>query len=656
MCGIAGFFRTPETPLPPHLVLRRMIGAISHRGPDEQGCFLDATVGLAHARLSILDPVGGKQPMTNADRTIVAVLNGEIFNYVELRRELMAKGRRFRTESDTEVLVNLYEEMGPGCVERFNGDFAFALWDARSRRLMLARDRMGVRPLYHAQAGGSLLFASEAKALLAAPGVRAALDPIALDQIFTLWFPLPPRTGFRGICELPPAHMLLADAERVVIRPYWRLEFPSADDAQGDDRRGEAEIAEHVRELLLDATRLRLRADVPVGAYLSGGLDSAIVAAAANRAAAGQLRSFSITFEDPEIDESAHQQQAARALGTEHRAMRCGEAEIAQVFPAVIRHIERPVLRTAPAPLFLLSERVRRDGFKAVLTGEGADEVFAGYDIFKESKLRRFCARQPGSRRRPLLLRRLYPYLSGIRGQPQPYLQAFFGAGLDETADPLFSHLPRLRTTAAAKQFFSGTLRGEIDGYDALAELRDGLPAEFPRWDALAQAQYLETAYLLPGYILSSQGDRVAMAHAVEGRFPFLDHRVVELAARIPPKLKLRGLREKHILRESARAWLPQAIVERPKQPYRAPQARCFLAPGAPEQVGEALSASALSGAGYFEPRAVDKLVQKCRRQASLGFRDDSALLGILSTQLWHQAFVAGARDVRDFSDVDAVA
>src|SRR6202049_1425363 len=252
MCGIAGFFGKPDVSVP-HGLLRRMIAAISHRGPDEQGFLLDGNAGLAHARLSIIDPVAGKQPMANADRTVIAVLNGEIFNYIELRRELIAKGRRFRTNSDTEVVLQLYEEMGPDCVEKFNGDFALALWDTRSRRLMLARDRMGVRPLYYAPAGGSLWFASEGKALPPAPGSSAPLDPSALDQIFTLWFPLPPRTVFRDVCELPPGHVLLADAERVAVRRYWRLEFPDAGDEQGFDRRGEAETAEHGRPLLLGA-------------------------------------------------------------------------------------------------------------------------------------------------------------------------------------------------------------------------------------------------------------------------------------------------------------------------------------------------------------------------------------------------------------------
>jgi asparagine synthase (glutamine-hydrolysing) len=332
-----------------------------------------------------------------------------------------------------------------------------------------------------------------------------------------------------------------------------------------------------------------------------------------------------------------------RALGTEHSSLTCRAADIAESFPDVIRHGERPILRTAPAPLFMLSKLTRDSGFKVVLTGEGADEVFAGYDIFKEAKLRRFCARQPGSRLRPLLLRRLYPYLPALQGQSQKYLEAFFAVGAGDLADPLFSHLPRLRNTAAAKLFFSAEMRADLAGYDCLAELRDSLPADFTRWHPLNQTQYLETQHLLPGYILSSQGDRVAMAHAVEGRFPFLDHRVVEFAARIPPALKIRGLREKHVLREAMADLLPPAIGDRPKQPYRAPDALSFVSPAAPEYVADVLSGPALRATGCFEPRAVEKLVAKCRAGRIGGFRDNAAFVGILSTQLWHREFAPAA-------------
>jgi asparagine synthase (glutamine-hydrolysing) len=278
-----------------------------------------------------------------------------------------------------------------------------------------------------------------------------------------------------------------------------------------------------------------------------------------------------------------------------------------------------------------------------VLTGEGADEVFAGYDIFKEAKVRRFCARQPNSRMRPLLLRKLYPYLPRLQGQSQKYLEAFFATGSGSTDDPLYSHLPRFRTTIGAKAFYSQELRESLKGYDALADLRDRLPPEFSRWHPLSQAQYLECAYLMPGYILSSQGDRVAMAHAVEGRFPFLDHRVVELAARIPPELKLKGLREKHILRKAMAPLLPPSIANRPKQPYRSPESRAFFGAGGEVPALAEMTSARVAAAGYFEPRLVNQLVAKCARLPSIGFRDNMAFMGILSTQLWHQKFVRTA-------------
>jgi asparagine synthase (glutamine-hydrolysing) len=642
MCGIAGFFDPAGAALRPddsEPLLQRMIGAIGHRGPDASGVFVGTGAALAHARLSIVDLEGGRQPMATADGNVLISFNGEVFNYVELRRDLIERGHTFRTTSDTEVILHLYQEMGLECVKAFNGDFAFALWDAQRKQLMLARDRMGVRPLYYTHHAGRLYFASEVKSLLAVPGITAELDPFALDQIFTFWFPLASRTPFKNIFELPPAHVLIATPNGVEVRRYWQLEYPDRDDPVGWDLRSEREIADELSALLTDATRIRLRADVPVGTYLSGGLDSSIVTAMARQFARERLRSFSVTFESAEFDESAYQQEMVQALGTEHSSIACSTAEIATSFPSVIRHTERPILRTAPAPLFQLAQLVRQSRFKVVLTGEGADEVFGGYDIFKEAKLRHFCARQPQSKFRPLLFQRLYPYLPQLRTQPRKYVQAFFTAGLDKTGDPLFSHLPRFRTTSGAKLVFSRALLEALKGYDALAELRDSLPGDFGRWHNLCQAQYLEAAYLLPGYILSSQGDRVSMAHAVEGRFPFLDHRVVEFAARIPPQLKIRGLREKHILRESAKSLLPNAILNRTKQPYRAPEAHSFFGAGAPGYVADRLSAQAIKEAGYFDPGAVDRLMNKCASGNPIGQRENMALVGVLSTQLWREAF-----------------
>jgi asparagine synthase (glutamine-hydrolysing) len=643
MCGIAGYYGYPQSGQPAQRLLGRMIAAIAYRGPDERGFHVERGVGFAHARLSIIGVATGQQPMANAAGDIHITFNGEIFNYLELRTELIARGARFRTDSDTEVILAAYEAWGENCVDRFNGDFAFALFDRGRNRLMLARDRMGVRPLFYAWRHGCLYFASEVKALFEAPGVEAEIDPIALDQVFTFWFPLAPRTPFKDVLELPPAHVLMATPGEVTVRPYWRLEYPDAADADAYDTRHQAVIAEELRELLLDATRIRLRSDVPVGAYLSGGLDSSIIAAAVHRIVPERLRTFSVTFDSPEFDESAWQLEMVRALATDHTAAPCRRSDIGRIFPDVIRHTERPILRTAPAPLHALSKLVHDSGFKVVLTGEGADEVFGGYDIFKEAKLRRFAARQPQSQVRPLLYQRLYPYLPAMKDQSPSYRNAFFAAGRDETADPLFSHLPRFRTTAGAKAFFSADLRKRLGDYNAIAEMRDGLPADFVRWHNLAQAQYLETAYLLPGYILAAQGDRVAMAHAVEGRFPFLDHRVVEFAAKIPPRLKIRGLREKHILREAMVDLLPKSIGNRVKQPYRAPDSQSFTGEDAPAYVGERLGASAIGAAGYFDARAVSKLAAKCGNQSFVGFRDNMAFVGVLSTQILHREFVEAA-------------
>jgi asparagine synthase (glutamine-hydrolysing) len=447
---------------------------------------------------------------------------------------------------------------------------------------------------------------------------------------------------FKGVLELPPAHMLIARADHVEVRRYWRLEFPDAADA-ADEKHDEAGIVEEVRALLTDATRIRLRSDVPVGSYLSGGLDSSLVAAMARGFVSDRLRTFSVRFDDAEFDETEFQMEMAAALGTDHSAILCRPADIGAIFPAVVRHAERPILRTAPAPLQLLARLVHDEGFKVVLTGEGADEVFGGYDIFKEAKLRRFCARQPLSAVRPLLFRRLYPYLPQMQAQSAAYLKAFFATDLDAVGDPLFSHLPRFRSTAGAKLFFSDDLKRTLAGYDALDDLRATLPADFSRWHPLSQAQYLETAYLLPGYILSSQGDRMAMAHSVEGRFPFLDHRVVEAAARIPPRLKLRGLTEKYVLRQAARELLPPRLAERPKQPYRAPDSASFFGASRPDYVARLLSGAAIADSGLFDRGAVEKLVKKGRDGRVNGFRDNAALTGILSTQLWREAFVAGA-------------
>ena len=632
MCGIAGYHGGNIAPDRAAEYLRLMVAALRHRGPDGEGILIRGDTGLAHTRLSIVGLADGAQPMTTMDDALAVSFNGEIFNYVELRDDLKSRGHRFHTSSDTEVLLAAYERKGLDCLEDFNGDFAFALHDARHRTLVLARDRMGVRPLFYTEHEGSLFFASEIRALLALPGIAAEIDPLALDQIFTLWCPIPPRTAFRGIHELPPGHVMTLCGDRRTIRPWWQLSFPDRGDAPASAR-PEAQ-AEELRALLTDATRIRLRADVPVGAYLSGGLDSSLISALAARTVTRGLRTFSLTFHSAEHDESAWQRQMAATLGAASDSVECSTEAIVTRLPEVMRHIERPILRTAPVPLHVLAGRVREHGMKVVLTGEGADEIFAGYDLFREARVRRFCARQPDSARRPRLFQRLYPYLPGLKQQSPDYLARFFSFGSETLDDPLYSHRPRFRSTSAAKLFFSADLKQAIGDYDAAADLAAQLPADFGRWHPLHQAQYLETAFLLPGYILSSQGDRVMMANAVEGRFPFLDHRVVGFAASLSPETKLLGLKEKHILKQAARGLVPTEIIDRPKQPYRAPDSESFAAPHAPAYLDTVLSPARLAQSGLFNVPAVGKLKEKVLKGHVTGFRDNAAFIGVLSTEL----------------------
>jgi asparagine synthase (glutamine-hydrolysing) len=637
MCGIAGLFNLDGAVVTPDS-LRGMIRMLAHRGPDDRGFHAESNVGLAHARLSIIDLAGGQQPMCNEDASLWITFNGEIFNYIELREELVGKGHRFATRSDTEVILHLYEEKGEDCVRFLNGQWAFAIWDSHRRRLFLSRDRLGVRPLFYTQANKSFIFASEIKAIFACPGVTREIDVNGLDEVFTYWCTIPPTTLFRNIHELPPGHSITVDGGGVEVRQYWDCQFERAPEVVSPFQ--EKEYADELRELLIDATQIRLRSDVPVGAYLSGGLDSTVTTALVKKFTNAKLRTFSVTFDDAEFDESSFQREAVRFLDTEHQEIRCSKNQIGEVFPDVIWHTEKPVLRTAPAPMYLLSRLVRDSGYKVVVTGEGSDEVLGGYDLFKENKIRRFWETQPDSRMRPVLLRRLYPYLQNIQNQPDAYRKAFFHVNVESNLQPFFSHIPRWQLTAKLKMFFSDAVRAEIARDDGYSKVRAQLPNRYSTWESFCQAQYLETKYLLPGYILSSQGDRMAMAHSVEGRFPFLDHRVVEFASRLPVSLKMKVLNEKYLLKCCAAGLIPPVVAQRHKQPYRAPEACSFLQPAAREYVEELLSPEQIRRDGIFDERAVALLQDKFRKGAAIGIKDNMGFVGIVSTQLLLHQFI----------------
>lgn len=627
MCGIAGIARSEPRGVSLE-TLGRMAAAIRHRGPDGYGFLAGPRVGFAHVRLSIVDLAGGAQPLASEGGRVVTTYNGEVYNYRELSAELRARGHTFQTASDTEVLVHGWEEWREGMFNRLNGQFAFALFDRATNEVVLVRDRFGVRPLFYAIRDGDLYFGSEAKALFATGEVEAAADPIGLDEVFTSWAARAPRTPFKGVSQIPPGHYAVWKDGRLTVRPWYRLGYP--------ERRDEPATAiRDLDEIMRTGVALRLRADVPVGGYLSGGLDSSITCALAAEASPHTLRTFSVTFQDPEFDESAWQQEVALAVGSQHAVSHIAAGDIAEAFPSVVRHAETPLIRTAPVPMYLLAKLTRERDIKVVLTGEGADEMFLGYDLFKEVQVRLFCLRRPESTVRPLLFDRAYPYLFGQARGGEFWRRFFLEAGSPD--DPLFSHLPRFSLTSRIKDYYGDALRGGTAGYDALAALRDELPAEFSTWSPLNRAAYLEMTTLLAPYLLSSQGDRMGMAHAVEGRYPFLDHRLYELAAALPTSSKLLGLKEKEILRRWARDVVPPVIRQRVKQPYRAPDAPSFFGSTPPAWVEEMVSPDTVRALGYFAAPAVDGLMRRARKGQPLGFRENQAVVAILSTHVWHR-------------------
>jgi len=640
MCGIAGKIVWDNGEPPSTALLTAMLGYLSHRGPDQYGVYLSEHVGLACARLSIIDLEGGLQPIHNEDRSVWVVCNGEIYNYLELRKDLEALGHVFYTHSDTEVIVHLYEEEGTDFVGRLNGEFAIALRDERREELLLVRDRLGIRPLFYCVSNHGLWFASEVKALLADPSVSLSIDRQALLQVLTFWATLTPRSIFAGIASVAPGTMLRVRSGSVRSERYWALPFDEAESLSMDD------AVEQLRALLTESVLLRLRADVPVGAYLSGGLDSSTVAALVSRHAPRRLRTFGIGFADPAYDESEHQSEMTAFLGTAHTQMLCSQDDVAGALGDVVWHAEMPLMRTSPVPMYLLSGLVQQEGYRVVLTGEGADEILGGYGIFREAAVRRFWARDPQSCLRPRLLRQLYLYIGGLQESHEGWLRAFFGQHLSDVQDPLYSHRLRWHGATRGRRLLTAEFGQEMGDYDPLEELVSTLPSEFRRWKPLAQAQYLEMAIFLSEYLLSSQGDRMTAAHSVEGRYPFLDHRLVEFCGRLPARFKLCGLHEKRVLKRAAVGLVPASTLVRPKQPYRAPVQGALRGAIASGQWDQWLGPGPLRDAGLFDPETAARLLDKCAVGADLGEPDEMALVGMVSTQMLFSQFVSQPRRV----------
>lgn len=634
MCGIAGIIdysgRTDKKPL-----TEKMLSVIHYRGPDESGIFHSPIAALGNVRLSIIDLEGGQQPICDSSGRYWIVLNGEIFNYRELRKELEDKGVSFRTRSDTEVLVNLFALHGEKCLSLLNGQFALAVWDKKKEELFIARDRIGIRPFFYNLSHGIFSFASEIKSLFQLGHIQRELNPESLSQVYTFWTCLTPDTVFKGIYELPPGHCAIFNRKGLKIKKFWELHFNNKKEniSLGD-------AIDQFNEIFSSAVRLRLRADVEVAAYLSGGIDSSATVAYIKDTEPGILNTFSIGFQEKDFDESHYQTEAVSFFRTKHKSCQCTSEEIAESFPDVVWYSEIPLTRTAPAPMLLLSKLVRENNIKVVVTGEGSDEILGGYDIFKETAIRRFWASQPRSSIRPLLLKRLYPYIPQISQSGAASLKMFFGYKLEDISNPFYSHILRWNNANYIRKHLSDNLKNELKNYSPTDRLESSLPEGFNDWDSLAKSQWLETTIFMSGYLLSSQGDRMAMANSVEGRYPFLDYRVIEFCSSLPSHFKLRGLTEKYLLKKLLKGKIPEDIIKRTKQPYRAPVKNVFISENPAEYVGQMLSEKYTEKAGIFNYQSLSAVLSRINRTGTTSEMDDMLLTSVISTHLLYYKFI----------------
>ncbi|NOZ48407.1 MAG: asparagine synthase (glutamine-hydrolyzing) [Chlorobi bacterium] len=641
MCGIAGFYQHNDNTDNKINTLRNMLTRIKHRGPDESGIYLSHKAGLGSVRLSIIDLSTGTMPLSNFDESLWIVFNGEIFNYIELKEELINKNHTFRTNSDTEVVVHLYEEYGPEFLKKLNGQFAIAIWDKNKQELFLARDRVGIRPLFYTQVGKSFVFASEIKSLIEFPGVNFKISPKALSQYFTFWTSLSPNTVFEGIFEVTPGHYLKINSNSIKDKIYWELPVYKPKEYY---KINIDEATKKFTTIFNDAIKIRLRADVQVGAYLSGGLDSCITTSSIKEVSSNNLKTFSIGFADKEFDESSYQKMAVDYFKTEHESIECGFEDIANEFTNVIWHTETPILRTSPAPMSLLAKVVKDNNLKVVITGEGADELCGGYNIFKESKIRLFWSKQPKSNLRPLLLKKLYPYIPMMKTANITALKLFFGYKLEETNSPIYSHLLRWNNTSRIVRYLSKDYKKRLDNYKPIEELEKVLEKKLEGINLLSRAQWIEIHLFMSGYLLSSQGDRMTMANSVEGRYPFLDHRIIDFCMKLHPDIKINGLNEKFILKKMMNGKLPTQILNRPKQAYRAPIRSAFISENIPENLKKLLSENQIKSFGIFNPDHVNQLLEKMKSKKIVSEIDNMALTGILSTQILHDLFINKSR------------
>lgn len=632
MCGIVGILSNDGEAGELRASVTRMAALLSHRGPDAWGTYAGHGIALGHTRLSIVDLAAGHQPMAASDHVIS--FNGEIYNHIELREELKQLGECFATRSDTEVAIKAFQTWGEDAFTRFNGQFAILLWDRKKRRLIAARDRYGVRPLFVTWGENAWYFASEMKAFDSLPWFRRKYDVHRLFEHGLLWNTIGSDTVYQGIRSVEPGTIeIYTGAALPAVHRYYSLGcLPQ----KGPAPLGEAQ--EELCDMLQDAVRLRLRSDVPVGVYLSGGIDSSVIALLTSQAMGERFKSFSVTFGDQDFDESKYQNEMVAHIGSEHHRVSIDYDAISENFFETVYHAERPLFRTAPVPLFLLSKLVRDNGIRVVLTGEASDEMLFGYDSYKELKLLEFWSRSPNSTRRPLLIKRLYPHLRHYADESRyGLMKVYYEDFLGTYSNALAGLNIRIQNNSFLASAFNKE-HGVKFNKDALIErVQATFPAGYREWSLLQRNQFLEMTTLLSGYLLSSQGDRMSLGHGIEGRFPFLDHRFVERAFSWPDSYKLKGFSQKHILRSAFRGKLPGSIIDRPKLPYQAPDLRAFYRNGKPVAVVEEyLGQDAIRDYGVFDERFVARLLRKFseRPPEQVGYRDNMSLVFLLSAQM----------------------
>lgn len=633
MCGVFGIIAPAMSRDLMCQQLYQGIAQLDHRGPDGWGAYFSDGVALGHTRLAIFDPAEGAQPMIT-ERSVV-VYNGEVYNHYELRQELEAEGIVFRTHCDTEVVQRLYERDGPACLERLNGQFAILIWDKVKKALFVARDRLGMRPLYVYPRSEGVYFSSELKAFDAIyPGQRQFSPAHLLDHAL-LWNTLGSDSVYqsiRSVCS--GTYEEYRSAEMIAQKRYYDIgqHFNGEFTATSFDA-----ARESFAEQLEQSIQLRLRSDVPVGGYLSGGIDSSVICSRTRQYKQDQFRTFSVEFEDAQFDESNYQKLVSEAIQSQHETVRISADTISDHFLDAIYHTERPIFRTAPIPMYRLSDRVRQTDIKVVLTGEGADEILFGYDSFKELKILEQWRAGETSETINSAISNLYPHLNHYADSKQFGLIKMYYEGFLDCFDNEFAGLNiRMNNNKVLANYLNKDWQLDYNNHGLRERLIATLPGNFTSWSLLQKNSYLEIKTLLQGYLLSSQGDRMALGNSIEGRYPFLDHNLIDFVFSLPDEYKLHGFSEKHLLKQAYSQHIPQAILDRPKRPYMAPDIAAFYRGNQLVDVAaELLSQDKIRAYGCFDVKMVERFLRKFRDgvPAQLGYRDNMLFTFMLSTQ-----------------------